>query len=127
MGNLAIPAPPPPPPTPVALAAPDPHRQQMAARYARVQSIVMVVVQFVFVLLYLTVFNPFNPAWSVALRDWARSITADPGGVAALYALALGGIWFGVMLPSAWRKGSKTWGRKASSIPRPVSETVMRA
>ncbi|HET9496405.1 MAG TPA: hypothetical protein VFR15_19425, partial [Chloroflexia bacterium] len=68
MGNLVIPAPPPPPPapSPAALAAPDPHRQQMAARYARVQSIVVLVMQAAIVLLFLTVFNPLNPAWSAA-------------------------------------------------------------
>ena len=104
LSNLAIPAPP-PPPAPVALAAPDPHRQQLAARYARVQSIVVLVMQAAIVLLFLTVFNPLNPTWSAVLRDWASSITTDPGGVVALYALALGGIWIGLMLPVMFVSG----------------------
>ena len=105
MGNLVIPAPPQPPTAPAALPAPDPHRQQMAARYARVQSIVVLVMQGAIVLLFLTVFNPLNPTWSAALRDWARSITADPNGVVALYTLALAGLWIGLMLPVMFVSG----------------------
>jgi STE24 endopeptidase len=104
MGNLTIP-PPPPKPSGPALAMPDLHRQQIAAHYARAQSIIMVLVQVAIVVLFLTVFNPLNPAWSAALRDWARSVTADPGGVVALYTLALAGLWIGLMLPVTFVSG----------------------
>ena len=112
MGNFAIPPPPPPhllypppPPGPAALAMPDPHRQQLAARYARAQSTVAMVVQLVIIVLFLTAFNPLNPTWSAGLRDWARSITADPGVVVALYTLALAGLWTGLMLPVTFVSG----------------------
>jgi hypothetical protein len=61
MGNLTIP-PPPPKPSGSALAMPDLHRQQMAARYARAQSIIMMLVQVAIVVLFITLFNPLNPA-----------------------------------------------------------------
>jgi len=86
-------------PAPVAL---DPDRQRVAKEYARIQRrLYFVELALMALVLGVLLFS----GWSVALRDWAESITSEPWAVIALYGIALGLIFTLLTLPLDYYSG----------------------
>jgi STE24 endopeptidase len=80
----------------------DPERQQLAKHYARIRRrMFFVELGIMAVGVGLLLFM----GWSVALRDWAESISSNPWVVVALYGLALGVIYTLVSLPLDFYSG----------------------
>src|SRR6476620_7352231 len=80
----------------------DPDRQRVAKEYAGIKR------RLFFVELGLSVLGVLLllfAGWSVALRDWAQSISTNPWAVVALYAIALGVIYTVLSLPLDYYSG----------------------
>ena len=84
------------------LIAPDPDRQKLASLYAHSRSTVTFMVTLVTVLLTIIM---LAPPFTVALRNWARSISSDPGIEVGLYALVLAAVILLASLPFSYALG----------------------
>src|SRR3954467_1567343 len=86
-------------PAPVAL---DLERQRVAKEYAGIQRRLYFVE---FGLMALALMVLLFSGWSIALRDWAESISKEPWAVVALYGIALGAIFTLLTLPLDFYSG----------------------
>jgi STE24 endopeptidase len=74
----------------------DPHRQDLARRYWRAQNMVG---WGTFAVVLVCIYSLMELPLSVTVRDWAESVSGNPGVVVGLYALVCAGAWMLLMLP----------------------------